>query len=260
MVIFAVPDAAMVVGALQVRNSPGIWSVIIAVVITALVLGELVITRRFSTHAIWGSAIAFALWCVVPLAFRVESLLEEHPELYIAQKWKGRRTGARRTVRADQIHAETIRQKRAARKKALIFGGAFVLFAVAVWFVPKGKDRAARGQAGGGLAPRPEFDTRGIDFMAAWNSGGWPAIERFLHPDDRRRLGSKIRRLMKKRGWDKRRPRLKPPRIEDKGKIRTYYAFEEFEPDIELVVRWAHDRGQWWYDRGKWPRTEDVKR
>lgn len=238
-------------GAGRVRESPGPWSVGMAVVITLMVSGMGVTGVISAVHKIWGTAIVIALWCVLPLAFRAKRLMERNPDLYITQKFQGRRPSAQRTERGRRIAAETRRQKAASRNKAILFFGAFVLCAAGVIVIPPMLKEPVT---------EPPFGSRADDFRQAWNRADWVAVVEFMHATDRARRWPRIKRLMRKRGWNDKPPKLEPPRLERDGPIAAHYGIVGLDEDVEFIVYWAWDADGWWWDNTKWPKADRVKR
>jgi hypothetical protein len=254
-VVLGVGMVLLIFASEDVRVRPGRGSLWIAVLITAFV-GHMVWSADHPTVlAIWGVAIAIALWCVVPLAFRVQRLMKQHPDLYITQKWQGRRGAAPETECGRRVAAETRRQAAQGRRRLLILGGSFVLFIAAVVVV---KQQSA--PPGPGPAPtRPPFASRAENFRLAWNNGGLDAVAMFLAPDERSSRRRRIERLMKKRDWHLRRPRLGEPTVEDIGRVKVTYPIEGLPDDVVFTVYFAWDADGWWWDKTRWPKTDRVR-
>jgi hypothetical protein len=254
--VFAVATGLLLAGGFQVMHRPGEWSVGIAVVVTAL--NALMLSGGpINLTNIWGIAIAFCLWAVVPLAFRVRNLLAKHGDLYIAEKWKGTRTAPRATERGRRIARETDRQKQRKLMTTLVLIGAFVVFAAGLTMLPKltGPDDDAPGVE---ETPRPEFGNRAIRFRSAWNGASWDAVAEFLAPRDRPRRSAKLQRILERRDWGEARPRLELPDVAEdrRGRMIATYPLEG-RPDVALEIRWEAGETEWWWTGSKWPPRDD---
>ena len=178
--IAAAAATMLFIGAHQVREQPRPWSVGMAVVISLMVGAMISGARNVTVDTVVGAATAIALWCVLPLAFRAQGLMDRYPDLYIAEKWKGRRSAAPASSRAKDIHAETRRQKRASLKKLAAFLGAFAVFVAVVIFLKNRKEDTPVDEP-----PIPVFGSRAEDFRRVWNEGEWKDVEEFLPPAHR---------------------------------------------------------------------------
>ena len=229
-------------------------AVVISLMVGLMILGS----SHASVMTIWGAATAIALWCVLPQAFAAQKLLKRHPDLYIAEKWKGRRNAPTQTQRGLDIQAETRRQKKQGLIKMLMFVGFFAAFVVVVMLMKGSGDKQDPLVAE--ERPVPSFGSRAENFRRAWNEGEWKHIEEFLPPAHRARRGPKIRRLLKKRGWDQQRPKLLSPRIDRGSYTKATYNIDGFESDIVFVIYWDAGETNWWWAKTRWPKTELVKR
>ena len=83
----------------------------------------------------------------------------------------------------------------------------------------------------------------------------------FLPPRDRKRRAPRVKRLMIKRGWDKQRPKLVTPRIEEERGYRiATYGLVGFETDLVFTIYWDAGETQWWWAKTMWPKADLVKR
>ncbi len=90
----------MITGAVRVRQSPFVWSILIAAIWTVVVVGWIgfgfeVASIRFALAAIW----TVGCWLMLPATVRVKALIARHPDLWISKRMqpggRRRRTGKR---------------------------------------------------------------------------------------------------------------------------------------------------------------------
>jgi hypothetical protein len=248
----------LAVGSVQVTRRPVPWSVGIAVAISVFV-GITFLLLGPSLHTSWGILIAVALWVTVGMARKAHELAARHPDLYGAEVWRGTRAKPRETARGQRVRARQRSARQSELKMWAVPGAVALLVVCVLLFWPRGS--AIEETEYEPPPPPPPFGARPLAFQRAWNEGTLDDIAAFIDPGDRSRRMAKIRRILDRRGWLEKRPRLDEPVVAELSRgIQTTFALRGYEEGVAFKVYWqtfeVNGVVQWWWMKSKWPSRE----
>jgi hypothetical protein len=206
-------------------------------------------------------AIAVALWLVVPVANRARQLMREHPDLYITERWRGRRASADESESGRRLR-QRMAAERARTRRNILIGAIVVIAAAAVIAFLGGRTREPATEPAEEWVPPTSIEPYTERFLEAWNRSDLEALGKLIHARDSRYL-AKVRRRLRKRGWEERLPTLLPGRFdqqEDDQKLEVTFALKDYDGTVELGTVWWWADGAWWWYGSIWPKSEELGR
>jgi hypothetical protein len=225
----------MVVGAIQIRFQPFVWTVIVASLSTVTVAVALFQAGPISFQFVWGGMWATLFWLAVIPTVRFRKLIEEHPDLYIVHRIHGTQLERAHDHRSRESSQERSRRilgeagRRAWRLSAAVAGGiglASLLGTTAVYAK---------------LRPE-EFTAREELFRDAWNSASPTGIEDLYADRVRKRDAGWIAEVALGNGWHDAWPEIGDPVIQRSNDTNVVvYPLGE----RAVVTEWRLADGEW---------------
>lgn len=224
----------MLVGAVRMLFEPFAWTLLIALVATAVSAVHRLGPDPLGVTFYWSVAWALLAWVAVVPTLWFQRLIARHKDRYILHH------AGRRTRHAVQGCSPAERHERLLRAMRKAGRRAWKNAAIAAGLVTVASALGTRMVIDG---MRPEEHSLALaEFEAAWGSADLDALERLFRPDVRDELSPRLRGVVEGFGWGATLPFLGTPetRRED-GITRTSYPLE----GLGLSTLWALSGPEW---------------
>lgn len=230
----------LLVASVRIERKPFFWALIVAALQTVdVALGVLV-----GSPSIFGILLAVLYWGGVAAVAPVERIIEEHPDLAGARRFRGEVKKRSGTVRARHQG----RKKGEWGPRLIAIGGVAALLAV----LGVGYSMSQR---------KPGVDDTIESFLVDWRESGLPELAEYFEPDEREAYRDAFVLDTEVRGWTSSAPG--PGREVDRvprgeGAVSVSHAFE----GAVATSHWQYDTraGEWYLKRLDLPAGQIVDR
>jgi hypothetical protein len=224
----------MVMGAVHILFKPFLWTVVIAVLATAVTVVHFVGPNPFGVAGYASAAWALVAWGALWPTFRFRELIVAHTDLYALHH------ASRRTKRGLEGHFAKERHERLTAAMAKAYRRAWRLSATiagTIAVVSLVCTTAVVTQ----LRPQ-EFEPAQAEFEAGWERAGWRGVESLFDPDARETQITWLTGASEAHGWRRKLPPLGEGTLTRSG-TRAQVDYEV--AGLPMSTRWFLD-GQTW--------------